>query len=87
MSGKIIQYEVKTDILTCEDDAFFSKDTPFIAVYNTAIAIGSPVIVKAGKNARWYLKGKGRPIDKIKKYIENRRGKTREGYELWLIEL
>ena len=87
MSGKIIQYEVQTDILKCQDDASFSKDIPFILVYNTAVEIGSSVIVKAGKNARWYLKGKGKSMDKIKEKIQKQKGKAREGYELWVIEL
>jgi hypothetical protein len=90
MSGKIIRYEVKTDIFKGKryDDFLLSKDTPFISVYNTAIAIKSKVIIKAGINGKWYLKGKDKQLDVLQQKINEKKGlEEREGFELWLIEL
>lgn len=50
----IISYE-KTDILHHIEKYGFSKDKTFGEMLDLALKYESPIIVKAGKNAKWYL--------------------------------
>jgi hypothetical protein len=85
----IISYE-KTDILHHKNDIEkygFSKDKTFGEMLDLALEYESPIIVKAGKNAKWYLKGNGMNIEDLKKKLEKNKGKKiREGKVSYLIE-
>ncbi len=83
----IVSYE-KTDILHHKNDIQefgFSKDKSFGEMIDLALKYECPLIVKAGKNAKWYLKGNGRNIDDLKIMLEKNKGKKREGKITYLI--
>ncbi len=42
-----------------------------------AIKLKTPVIVKGGYNAKWYLKGKNVPYDTLRQMIKESQGKER----------
>ena len=42
-----------------------------------AIKHKTPIIVRSGYNAKWYLKGKGVPYDSLMQMINDRMGKER----------
>ena len=44
------------------------------------------IIIKNGTNGKWYLKGKGKPIEYLKSKIDERLGKSRDGVYCYLLE-
>ena len=51
-----------------------------------AVKHGCPIIIKSGKNGKWYLKGNGYTIKHIKNEINIKSGKFRDGVYCLLLE-
>lgn len=64
----------------------FDKNKTLGEMIDLAIQNDCPIIQKAGPNAKWYLKGKGIPIEYIKRKIDEKCGKSRNGVYCVLIE-
>ena len=78
----------ETDILHNKNDIEkfgFSKHKTLGEMIDLAFKYKCPIIIKAGKNAKWYLKGNGRNIDELKKLLEKNEGTKRKGINAYLI--
>ena len=85
---KITRY-LKCDILINQNDIEphgFEKTKTETEMIALAIQHGCPIIVRNGKQGKWYLKGKGKPMDVLKQKIEEQFGNAREGVFCLLIE-
>jgi hypothetical protein len=72
----------KTDIFYHKNDVQkrgFDASTPQHIIIQKAIEHGCPVVVKNGKRAKWYLKGKGLSYDEVTLAIEEKKGIKRDG--------
>lgn len=84
-----LTYYNKTDILISRHTGQkygFNKNLSEVEMINLALYYQAPIIIKAGKNAKWYLKGKGYDLNKLKKMINNNIGKYRDGVYCILLE-
>jgi hypothetical protein len=89
MSFKKIEFYDKCEILIRQNDVEwygFDKNKTLGEMIDLAFENECPIIQKAGPNAKWYLKGKGKSIDLIRKQIEEKCGKSRDGVICILIE-
>jgi hypothetical protein len=89
MSVNKIQVFENCEILIRQNDVEwygFDKNKTIGEMIDLAIKNGCPIIQKAGPNAKWYLKGKGKSIQHIKAKINEKRGKARDGVYCVLIE-
>lgn len=80
----------RCDILVGRNDVQrlgFDKDMTDSQIIALAIKHNSPVIVKNGRNGKWYLKGNGMDMDLLKEKLQEQRGKSREGVYCMLIEI
>jgi len=84
-----IQRFDKCDILKkSHDEISYSKDEyNEIQIIALAKQLMFPIVVKNGKNGKWYLKGKGRKLEKLTAKIQENRGKSRNGVYCLLIDL
>lgn len=85
---KITKYD-NCDILISYGDVSplgFQKNKTLGEMIDLAILNQCPIIVKNGKNGKWYLKGKNRDINDLKTKINNNIGKYRDGCLCFLIE-
>ena len=85
---RITRY-LKCDILRHTNDIeFYGFDNAKTEweMIDLAVKNGSPIIIKNGKNGKWYLKGKGKPIEYLKSKIDENIGKYRDGVFCLLIE-
>lgn len=63
-----------------EPNGYLAEDWTFERILEEAISKGCPIIVKnGGKDAKWYLKGTGKPKKELMQKIEH--GKTVESYK------
>lgn len=53
---------------------------------NLALANKCPIIIKNGRNGKWYLKGQGKTTEFLKAEIERKKGTTREGVTCYFLE-
>lgn len=80
----------RCDILVGKNDVQrlgFDKDLTDTQIIALAIKHNSPVIVKNGRNGKWYLKGNGMDMDLLKEKLEEQKGKSREGVYCMLLEM
>ena len=74
MSYTSITRYIRADILINRNDVEikgYPKEKTEGEMIDLAILHGCKIIVKSGKNAKWYLKGKGRTIEVLKRMIAN----------------
>ena len=64
----------------------FDKNKTLGEMIDLALLHKCPIIVKAGKNAKWYLKGQGKTLEFLKNQIELKKGTKREGISCYLLE-
>jgi hypothetical protein len=51
-----------------------------------AIQHKCPILIKNGKNGKWYLKGQGKTMEFLRSEIARKQGLSREGVCCWLLE-
>jgi len=86
--NKITRYE-NTDILINQNDVEyygFDKHLTFGEILNIAIIHGCKIIVKAGVNGKWYLKGRNKNIGILKNKLNKAKGKFRVGVDSYFIK-
>jgi hypothetical protein len=86
--NRITRY-IKCDILRHTSDIEFygfDKTKTEGEMIDLAVKNGSHIIVKNGKNGKWYLKGKGKSIEYLKSKIDENVGKFRDGVFCLLLE-
>jgi hypothetical protein len=79
----------RCDILANQNDIEplgFDKDKTETEMIALAIQHGCPIIIRNGKRGKWYLKGKGKPMDELKQRIQEQTGNARDGVFCLLIE-
>ncbi len=79
----------KCDILLHQNDVEwhgFEKTKTEGEMIDLAVKNECPIIIKNGINGKWYLKGKGKPIEYLKSKIDERLGKSRDGVFCLLLE-
>ena len=84
----IIAYE-RCDILKHKNDVEkrgYDKDKTLGEMIDLAIINKSKILIKAGTNAKWYLKGKDYEYDFLLGEISENIGKSRKGVICYLIE-
>jgi hypothetical protein len=64
----------------------FDKSKTLGEMIDIAIENGCPIIIKAGADAKWYLKGKGRTIEYLKIKIVLCTGKERDDVVCFFIQ-
>ena len=64
----------------------FEKTKSEGEMIDLAIKNDCPIIIKNGINGKWYLKGKGKPIEYLKSKIDEKLGKSRDGVFCLLLE-
>ena len=64
----------------------FDKSKTLGEMIDIAIENGCPIIIKAGADAKWYLKGKGRTNEYLKNKIEERTGKEKYDVACFFIQ-
>jgi hypothetical protein len=63
----------------------FDKTMKEEDIIRIAIENWCPIIVKNGKNGRWYLRGRGKTTEFLQSQLEQNAGNHRDGvYCLWL---
>jgi hypothetical protein len=85
---QIIRY-LKCDILINQNDVEkcgFDKNKTEGEMIDLAVENSCPIIIKNGKNGKWYLKGKGKTIENLKSKINEKIGKSRNGVFCLLLE-
>ncbi len=85
---KIIKYD-NCDILINQNDVDhygFDKTKTFGEILDLAIMTNCRIIIKAGYNGKWYLKGQNKDIEFLKNKIDQNIGKSRDGVCCYLIE-
>lgn len=78
----------KCDIFKCQNDIEkfgFPKDKTIWEMVDLAQKYKCPIIVKAGKNAKWYLKGRGKEESFLRETIQYNSGSYRDGVVCYLI--
>ena len=85
MSFSQVKSYNKTDVFHGGDDAIYPKDKTLGEMIDLAIKHKSPILVKAGKNAKWYLKGSKRTTDQILTALQEKEGKSRDGVVTYYI--
>ena len=84
----ITRYQ-KCDILIFKNDIEnngYDKNKSEGEMIDLAVKHGCPIIIKSGKNGKWYLKGNGYTIKHIKNEINIKSGKFRDGVYCLLLE-
>ena len=79
----------KCDILLHQNEVKpygFEKTKTEGEMIDLAIKNGCPIIIKNGINGKWYLKGKGKTIEDLKRKINKKVGQFREGVFCLLLE-
>jgi hypothetical protein len=64
----------------------FDKLKTLGEMIDLAVLHKCPIIIKAGTNAKWYLKGKGRSYDSLKGKITENIGKEKDGVYCIIIQ-
>lgn len=85
---QITKYE-KCDILKHQNDVSihgFHKDTSLGEMINLALINNCKIIVKNGKNGKYYLKGKDKDVSFLRSKIEECIGLSRDGVCCYFIE-
>jgi hypothetical protein len=85
---KITRYS-NCDILIHKNDVEwygFEKTKTEGEMIDLAVANGCSIIVKNGKRGKWYIKGKGKPIEFLKSKLVANVGKYRDGVFCLLLE-
>jgi hypothetical protein len=85
----IITRFLKCDILLHNNDVEvhgFEKTKSEGEMIDLAVKNDCRIIIKNGTNGKWYLKGKGKPIEYLKSKIDERLGKSRDGVFCLLLE-
>ena len=80
---------LKCDILINKNDVDwygFEKTKTEGEMIDLAVKNDCRIIIKNGTNGKWYLKGKGKPIEYLKSKIAERLGKSRDGVFCLLLE-
>jgi hypothetical protein len=88
MSFSQVKTYNKTDVFHCGDDVEkygYSKEKTLGEMIDLAIQHKCPILVKAGKNAKWYLKGHKRTTDQILTALQEKEGKSRDGVVTYYI--
>jgi hypothetical protein len=78
----------KCDILIGQNDIEkygFPKDKTIWEMVALAQKYKCPIIVKAGKNAKWYLKGKCKEVTFLRETIQHNIGNYPNGFVCYLI--
>ena len=86
--NRITRYS-KCDILLHKNDIEwygFDNNKTEGEMIDLAIKYGCPIIIKNGRNGKWYLKGKGKSIEYLKNKIQENIGKSRNGVFCLLLE-
>ncbi len=86
--NKITKFD-KCDILIGNNNVEklgFDKTKSLGEMIDLAINNNCPIIIKAGLNAKWYLKGQGKDIEFLKTKINQNIGQHRDGVCCYLIE-
>jgi len=84
----IVSYD-KTDVFRGNNNIEkngFPKDKTLGQMLDIAIQHRCPIIIKAGKNAKWYLKGSGKSATEIVNALEEKKGKYRDGMIAYYIK-
>jgi len=85
---KITRY-LRCDILANSNDIEqygYDKNLSEGNLIDLAVINNCPIIIKGGKDGKWYLKGKGKKLEYLKTKISNNIGKSREGIFCLLLE-
>ena len=85
MSFSQVKTYNKTDIFHGSDDLKESKDKTLGEMIDLAIQHKCPILVKAGKNAKWYLKCSKKTTDQILTALQEKEGKSRDGVVTYYI--
>jgi hypothetical protein len=64
----------------------FDKNKTLGEMIYIALLHKCPIIIKAGKNAKWYLKGRGKTLEFLKNKIELNKGTKREEMTCYPLE-
>ena len=64
----------------------FEKTKSIGEMIDLAVKNDCRIIIKNGTKGKWYLKGKGKPIEYLKSKIDERLGKSRDGVICYLLE-
>ncbi len=64
----------------------FEKTKTIGEMIDLAVKNDCRIIIKNGTKGKWYLKGKGKPIEYLKCKIDERLGKSRDGVICYLLE-
>jgi hypothetical protein len=89
MSYTKITRFLNCDILKRQDDVEFygfDKTKTEGEMINLAVEYGCPIIIKNGKNGKWYLKGQGKTIEFLQNKINEEIGQSRDGVFCLLLE-
>lgn len=89
MSYTRITRYLNCDILINQNDVEyygFHKSFTEGEMIDLAVENNCPVIVRNGKNGKWYLKGKDKSLEYIKTLISEHTGKSRDGVYCLLLE-
>ena len=84
-----ISFHEKCDILKNQNDIEyygFDKNKTEGEMIDLAVKNQCPIIIKSGRNGKWYLKGKGKTIEYLKSKINEKKGKSRDGVFCLLLE-
>ena len=79
---------LKCDILINKNDVDvhgFEKTKSIGEMIDLAVKNDCRIIIKNGTKGKWYLKGKGKPIEYLKSKIDERLGKSRDGVDCYLL--
>jgi hypothetical protein len=65
----------------------FDKNLSEAEMIEKAIQHKCPILIRNGRNGKWYLKSLGRNIEELKEKLAENTGKSRDGVYVLLIEL
>jgi hypothetical protein len=89
MSYRQITRHIKCDILVNKNEVEqygFDKNKTEGEMIDLAVKNDCHIIIKNGEKGKWYLKGKGKTIEFLKKKINEKKGKARDGVFCLLLE-